>query len=226
LPERAKSHPAVLRSDPLLTLHEHGGAYGASAEELLPQVYDRLRRLASTYLQGERADHTLSATAVVHEAYLRLADQRSVAWQGRTHFFAVGARMMRRVLVDYARTRKRSKRGGAWLRVTLDGQAELAWSSGQLEPEEILGLDAALGRLEELDPRQARVVELRFFAGLGVDEVASVLGVSRRTVEGEWTHAKAWLRRELRGTESPAREKPQGAPDQDLGDGPRRTGTP
>lgn len=186
-------------SDPLLTLHQHGGAYGATAEELLPQVYDRLKRLAGSYLKGERRDHTLSPTAVVHEAYLRLAEQRSVDWQGRTHFFAVGARMMRRVLVDHARGRQRVKRGGEWLRVTLDGGADLAWRSGGLEPEEILSLDAALARLEELDPRQARVVELRFFAGLKVDEAASVLDISTRTVEGEWAHAKAWLRRELGG---------------------------
>ncbi len=164
--------------------------------ELMPAVYDELRRLARGYLRRERSDHTLQPTALVHEAYLRLVDQDRLRWQGRTHFFAVGAQMMRRLLVDHARKRGRAKRGHDWQRVTLD-HAVTPLLGRALTPDELLGLDLAIEKLATLDQRQARIVELRFFAGLEVAEVAEILGVSKRTVEGQWTHARAWLRREL-----------------------------
>ena len=163
------------------------------AEELMPLVYDEFRELAADYLRQETRAHTLQPTALVHEAYLRLIDQTRVNWQGRTHFFAVGAQAMRRVLVDHARARNRAKRGGGWQRITLDDQLQL--SPGR--DADLLAVDEAIDKLAQLDPRQARIVELRFFAGLTVEEVAEVLGVSKRTVENEWTIIRAWLRREL-----------------------------
>ncbi len=169
-----------------------------AAEELLDAVYDELRRLARGYLRRERSDHTLEPTALVHEAYLRLADQDRVAWRGRTHFFAVGAKMMRRLLVDHARRRGRVKRGGEWHRVTLD-HAVTPLLGKELDRDEVLALDLAIEKRGRLDERQGRIGELRFFAGLDVAEVAEVLGVSKRTVEGNWTHARAWLKRELSG---------------------------
>ncbi len=168
----------------------------ASPEELMQVVYAEPRRLAAAYLRRERPGHTLQPTALVHEAYLRLVDQTRVGWRGRTHFFAVGARMMRRLLVDHARRRKRAKRGGERLRVTFDEVATPGGGHG-LDPTELLALDDALEELARRDARQARVVELRFFAGLKVDEVADLLGVSPRTVKGEWAHAKAWLKQTL-----------------------------
>ena len=172
------------------------GADPSPAEALMSLVYPDLRRLARHYLAGERTDHTLQPTAVVHEAYLRLVDDRRVDWRGKTHFFAVSARAMRRILVDYARARRRAKRGGEHRRVTLVDDARAPRLAG-LDMEELLTLEGALERLTELDPRQARVLELRFFGGLTVAEVAEVLGVSKRTVEGDWSHAKVWMQREL-----------------------------
>ena len=172
-----------------------------AAEELLPRVYDELRRLARSYLGRERRDHTLQPTALVHEAYLRLVDQERVAWKGRTHFLAIGARMMRRLLIDHARGRRREKRGGDRHRVTLVEGAALL--DRPLEMEEILAVDASLDELVSMDERQARVVELRFFGGMTVEETAEVLGVSKRTVEGDWTHARAWLRRRLAASSGP-----------------------
>jgi RNA polymerase sigma-70 factor (ECF subfamily) len=165
----------------------------AAAQKLMPLVYDELRALAAKHLRGERPNHTLQPTALVHEAYLRLIDQTRVHWQGRTHFFAIGAQIIRRILVDHARQRKRRKRGGGAARVTLDDAVALA----PQRDEEILALDEALEKLAKLDPRQAQVVEMRFFGGLSVKEVAEQLKVSTRTVEGDWTMARAWLLREL-----------------------------
>ncbi len=170
---------------------------GAEAEravaQLMPLVYDELRAQAAHILKGERKNHTLQPTALVHEAYIRLADQSRVDWQGKTHFMAVGASMMRRVLIDYARGRKRDKRGGQAERVLLEDSLILQ------EPREIdlLDVNEAIEALAALDPEQAKIVELRFFGGLTVEEVAHVLGVSKRKVEGDWTHAKAWLRQRL-----------------------------
>ncbi len=167
-----------------------------AADELLPAVYDELRSLARSYLRQERADHTLEPTALVHEAYMRLVDQDRVAWKGRTHFFAVGAQMMRRLLVDHARRRDRAKRGGDWQKVTLS-HAVTPLLGRELDRDDLLSLDLAIEKLAGLDARQARIVELRFFGGLEVSEVAQALEVSKRTVEGHWMHARAWLRREL-----------------------------
>lgn len=169
------------------------------ADALLPLVYDELRRLARHYLSRESPGHTLAPTALVHEAYLRLAEHSRVEWQGRTHFFAVGARMMRRVLVDHARAHGRGKRGAGARPVTLVDDV----AKQEFDLADVLALEEALTRLEALDAREARVVELRVFAGLTIDEIAELLDVSRRTVEGDWSHARAWLAAEL--SESPGR---------------------
>lgn len=165
----------------------------AAPERLFAMLYEEFRKLAARYLKREGAAHTLQPTALVHEAFMKLVDQSRVEWQGRTHFFAVGAQVMRRILVDHARRRKRVKRGGGRQRIALDEQ--IALSPGR--DEDLLAVDEALAKLTEVDPRQAAIVELRFFGGLSVAEVAEVLGVSKRTVESEWTMVRAWLRREL-----------------------------
>ena len=173
------------------------GRTAKGQRELLELVYEDLRRLARSYLRRERHAHTLSATGLVHEAFERLVDQTRVDWQGRSHFFAVAAQAMRRILVDHARRLARLKRGGDWQRITLDAGSVLQPHSGGLGPEALLDLDRALAKLSALDERQSRVAELRYFAGMRMEEIASALGVSKRTVEGDWTHAKAWLKREI-----------------------------
>ena len=180
----------------LSTLEGGEADHGPAADELMPVVYDELRRLAQGYLQRERSNHTLEATALVHEAYLRLADQDRLSWRGRTHFLAIGARMMRRLLVDHARHRGRVKRGRDWHQVSLDKAVKPLFGR-PLGSDELLALDQALTKLKELDERQEQIVVMRFFSGLQVAEVAEALGVSKRTVEGHWAHARAWLRREL-----------------------------
>ena len=168
----------------------------AVAERLLPLVYDELHAIASSLLRRERPGHTLQPTAVVHEAYLRICGERGPAWQGRGHFLAIAARAMRQVLVDHARGRGAGKRGADLRRVTLD---ESLTSVGHEAPEvDVLDLHEALGRLNALHPRQAEIVELRFFGGLTVAEAAEHLGVAERTVEKDWTMARAWLFRELK----------------------------
>jgi RNA polymerase sigma factor (TIGR02999 family) len=175
---------------------------GVSAEELLPLVYGELRRLAGSFMAREPVGHTLQPTALVHEAYLRLVDQTRASFTGRTHFLAVGAQVMRRLLIDHARKRDAAKRGLGWRRVTL-GPGSDAPVAEALSAEDLLSLDAALNKLAELDERQARIVTLRFFGGLTVDEVAEAVGVSTRTVESDWRHARAWLRVELSRGVSP-----------------------
>jgi RNA polymerase sigma-70 factor (ECF subfamily) len=173
----------------------------ATPQELLDEVYEDLRRLARRYMSRERASHTLQPTALVHEAYMKLAEQSRVEWQGKTHFFAVGAQAMRRVLIDHARGRQRNKRGGDWLRVSF---AEEIFAGGKrgLNDEELIDLDRAIQDLAEIDGRQARVVELRFFGGLTVEEVAEALKVSKRTADGDWAKARDWLKQRLsRGKE-------------------------
>ncbi|MEM7586555.1 MAG: ECF-type sigma factor [Acidobacteriota bacterium] len=170
-------------------------------DQLYPLVYGELRRLAAYYVKAERAGHTLQPTALVHEAYLKLVDRDRVEFRGRTHFFAAGAQAMRRILVDYARRRRRAKRGGDWRPVTL--AEPLAASSPAYGPEELLALDQALDKLAGIDARQASMVELRFFGGLKVDEAAVTLGVSKRSAEVYWTHARAWLKRELKASSPP-----------------------
>ncbi len=158
-------------------------------EELLPLVYAELRRLAAGYLRRERAGHTLQPTALVHEAYLRMVDQTQVRWQNRAHFFGVAAQMMRRILVDHARSQHAEKRGGDVQKLSLDENIDV---SGE-RAAELVALDEALERLAEIDPQKSRVVELRFFGGLSVEETAEVLGVSAPTVKRHWRLAKAWL---------------------------------
>jgi RNA polymerase sigma factor (TIGR02999 family) len=166
---------------------------GAALERLTPLVYDELRRIARRSLRRERAGHSLQATALVHEAYLRLVGAQAVEWQDRAHFFAMAARLMRRVLVDHARARARDKRGGGVTALALD-EAHAPIDQGR----GLLALDDALHGLTALDPRRGRVVELRCFGGLSVAETAAVLGVSADTVMRDWKLARAWLRRELR----------------------------
>lgn len=163
-----------------------------AAHRLAPLIYDELRRIAQRYMRHERPDHTLQATALAHEAYLRLADQQQ-DWQNRSHFFAVAAVVMRHILVDYARARCAAKRQTVEENIAAQGVTNSTRS-----PEDMLALDAALCRLAEWDSRQSRIVELRFFGGLSSEEIASLLGVSVRTVKREWSLARAWLHRELR----------------------------
>jgi RNA polymerase sigma factor (TIGR02999 family) len=162
-------------------------------EELVGQVYHELRRLADSYLQRERPDHTLQPTALVHEAYLRLADQESVRWQNREHFIGVAAQMMRRILVDYARGHKREKRGGGEYKLSL-GEADRLPRHVNLN---LVTLDEALEKLSRDYPQECMVVELRFFGGLSIEETAKVLGVSDSTVERDWKFARALLQREI-----------------------------
>jgi len=165
-----------------------------AGETLLPLVYAELRRQAASYLRRERGDHTLMPTALVHEAYLRLVDQRA-EWRNRNQFFAVAAQMMRRILVDHARGHARAKRAGGWLKVTLDEARDLAvYSTPDVD---VLDLEDALVELQAIDPERSRLVELRFFGGLSVKDTAEVLGVSESTVERDWRVAKAWLYRRV-----------------------------
>jgi RNA polymerase sigma-70 factor (ECF subfamily) len=165
-----------------------------AATKLIPVVYNELRRLAGSYMRRERVDHTLQATALVHEAYLKLVEQRSVDWQSRAHFFGVAAQLMRRILIDHARGHTRQKRGGEQRKVSLDE----AFVFSEKQADELLAVDDSLNRLAEIDSRQARVVELRFFGGLSVEEAAEVLGVSPKTVKRDWSVAKAWLYADLK----------------------------
>ncbi len=162
--------------------------------ELVVLLYSELRNLASSYLRRERGDHTLQTTALVHEAYLRLADQREVRWKNKEQFMGVAAQLMRRILVDYSRGHDAQKRGKGFEKVFLEEAA--GFSKGKAS--DVIALDEALTRLAEFDPQQARLVEVRFFGGLSIDEAAGVLGVSRTTVKRNWNLAKAWLARELR----------------------------
>lgn len=161
-------------------------------DELLPLVYDDLRRLAHAYFSNEHRDHTLQATALVHEAYIRLVNWENVSWQNRAHFFAVAAEVMRKVLIDHARKRNAQKRSGGQ-RIVLDDAVSLP----DKKEFDLLKLEEALRSLESVDTRQAKIVELRFFGGLSIEETAYVLNISETTVRREWTFAKAWFQREL-----------------------------
>ncbi len=165
-------------------------------DRLFPLVYDELRMLAQSYMSRERSDHTLRPTALVGEAYLRLVDQARVEWKDRAHFFAVAARAMRRILIDHARRRARQKRGGGITPVLLDEAGAVPDSTGHINTT-LLGLEAALLKLEAEDPEKARVVELRFFSGMTVDETAEVLGVTPRTIWRHWKFAQAYLYRQM-----------------------------
>jgi RNA polymerase sigma-70 factor (ECF subfamily) len=168
------------------------GQPGAS-DELFTRVHVELRRLAAGYMRNERREHTLQPTALVHEAYLRLVDQREVSPENRAHFFGIAAGVMRRILIDHARARNADKRGGDHVKVELDDAAGVAAPPSA----SLIELDRALERLTAIDPRRARVVELRFFGGLTVEEIAEILAVGPRTVDRDWRVARAWLRREL-----------------------------
>jgi RNA polymerase sigma factor (TIGR02999 family) len=161
--------------------------------KLMPIVYEELRRLARNYLQRERADHTLQATALVHEAYLRMVDEKSVSWKDRAHFYGIAARLMRRILVDHARAHNAAKRGGLDQKLTLDEAQELPMK----ETVELVALDGALENFAQTYPRKSEVVELKFFGGLGAKEISEVLQVSEKTVLRDWNFAKLWLCREL-----------------------------
>ena len=165
----------------------------AALDKLMPIVYDELRRLARKQLRSEAPEHTLQATALVHEAYLRLIDQHSVSWQNRAHFFGIASQMMRRILVNHALARATEKRGGGAEKLSLD---EAVSFPNQREID-LIALDEALKELERLDPQQTRIVELRFFAGLSIEETAEALRISPATVKREWSTARLWLRRQL-----------------------------
>jgi RNA polymerase sigma factor (TIGR02999 family) len=174
---------------------------GSALDKLIPLVYDELYRLARRYMRQERLDHTLQATSLVNEAYLRLIDVNRIEWRNRTHFLALAAQMMRRILVEFARNRQRQKRGGGAVQVSLDDVQELPDS----KVHDLVALSDALSGLATFDSRMSQVVELRFFGGLTVDETADVLNVSPETVMRDWKTAKAWLLRDIRRGDDPAR---------------------
>jgi RNA polymerase sigma factor (TIGR02999 family) len=169
-----------------------GGGDETARDELIPLVYGTLRRIARHHLRGERAGHTLETAALINEAYLKLVEQ-SVSWQNRAHFFGIAARLMRQLLVDHARNRQRRKRGGDRRQISLTAAAEIA----QEQAVDLLALNEALETLAEVDPQRSRIVELRFFGGLTIEETAQVMGVSTPTVERGWRAARAWLQTEL-----------------------------
>jgi RNA polymerase sigma factor (TIGR02999 family) len=187
-----KERPAGEITDRLRDGSVH--AHGDEAEAFLELVYTELHRQAHRYLQKERIGHTLQTTALVHEAYLKLAEQKSVAWESRSHFYAIAATMMRRILIDYAKTKHRVRRGGVHSDLPLENALTIRVSETDFD---LVALDEALNRLAAKEAQLAKVVELRFFSGLGVVETAEVLGVSESTIKRDWQIAKAWLRREL-----------------------------
>ena len=192
-------YPASSERVSKLLLNWGQGDQGAR-EALIPLVYDELRRLARRYLRRERPDHTLQSAALVNEAYLRLIRQEHPQWQNRAHFFGVAAQLMRHILVDHARNRAAAKRGAGAPRLTLDPDIALP----QERDVDLMALDDALNQLAALDPQQSRLVELRFFGGLSIEETSVVLGVSPATVKREWATARAWLQREMRNEETSA----------------------
>jgi RNA polymerase sigma-70 factor (ECF subfamily) len=179
-------------------LQEWQGGDAQALERLIPLVYGELHTLASRYLSRERRSHTLQATALVNEAYLRLIGQ-DARWQNRAHFFGVAAHVMRRILVDHARRQRRAKRGGNAPHLALGDDVDPPSASGPVDAVDAYALDQALSRLEALDPQQGRIVELRYFGGMTIDETATVMGVSTATVKRDWAVARAWLIRELAG---------------------------
>lgn len=177
-------------------LQQWGNGQEQALGQLVPQIHHELRKLAASYLRRERPDHTLQPTALVNEAFLKLIDQRTVKWQNRAHFFGIAAQAMRRILVDHARAHGARKRGGALRKVALDEASQI----GQATDVDILALDEALTRLADMDPQQSRIVELRFFGGLTMEETAEVMRISPATIGREWRVAKAWLSAELSRT--------------------------
>lgn len=179
------------KADITQLLIEASGGNRVALDRLFPMVYDVLKRIARKQRRNERDDFTMSTTDLVHEAYLKLIDHREIDWKNRAHFFAISARAMRRILVDYARTKTRQKRGGDQIRVTLE-EANMVLTAERAE--DLLALDEALTLLEKISERAAKVVEARYFAGLNIDETAEALGVSEMTVKRDWTMAKGWLK--------------------------------
>jgi RNA polymerase sigma-70 factor (ECF subfamily) len=185
--------PSTRNSDVTRLLSDWSNGDRRALDELLPLVYEELRHLANAYLRRERDGHTLQSTALVHEAFLRLVNQHDVQWQGRAHFFGIAAQMIRRILVDHARAQRAAKRGAGAVRLELDEALAVA----QQRDLDLIALDDALERLATMDQRQSRIVELRFFAGLSVEDTADVMGISTATVKREWSSARAWLFREV-----------------------------
>jgi len=167
---------------------------GEILDQILPLVYEELRKQAHNFLRRERKDHTLQTTALIHEAYVKLVDQKNANWNDRAHFFAISSSIMRRILIDYAKTKHRRKRGGHEEHITLN-EAVLAAKDGRTI--DLIALDSALDRLAEMDPQQSRIVEMRYFSGMSTQEIAGVLGISESTVTRDWNVARAWLRFEL-----------------------------
>jgi RNA polymerase sigma factor (TIGR02999 family) len=183
-------------------LNRASGGEVAAAADLLPLVYDELRALAEHFFRNERASHTLQPTALVHEAYMRLVDSDAIEWKSRAQFFVIAAKAMRNILVDHARARGRQKRGGDWQELTLDA-VERDFNAGDgARAIDMLALDEALERLAKMDERKARLVELRFFAGLSSEDAARLLDISRTTAAEDWRMARAWLHRELRAADA------------------------
>jgi RNA polymerase sigma factor (TIGR02999 family) len=174
-------------------LKDWTGGDQTAADKLMPLVYEELRRLAHQYMRREKAGHTLQTTALVNEAYMRLVDQSKIQWESRAHFFGIAARLMRQILVDEARRKNFAKRGGDAIRVSLDSANAVA----QEQSANVMALDEALKTLEQTDPRKSRIVELRFFGGMSIEETAEALKVSPGTVMRDWTFARAWLRKEM-----------------------------
>ena len=185
--------PSTRNGDVTRLLSDWSNGDRRALDELLPLVYDELRHLANAYLKRERDSHTLQSTALVHEAFLRLVNQHDVQWQGRAHFFGIAAQMIRRILVDHARAQRAAKRGAGAVRIELGEELAVA----QQRDLDLIALDDALERLAAMDERQSRIVELRFFAGLSVEDTADVMGISTATVKREWSSARAWLFREV-----------------------------
>jgi RNA polymerase sigma-70 factor, ECF subfamily len=200
-----RAHTTQMLNDLVSNKAPGGGAEGglkgnrAAVDRLLDLVYEDLRALAASHLRREGPGHTLQPTALAHEVFMVLVDQTKVDWKGRSHFLAIASQAMRRILIDHARGKDRQKRGGGWKRIELTEQGEPASGESGSGIVDVEALDATLKKLAELDPRQARIVEMRYLAGMTVEEVAEALGVSKRTVEGDWTMARAWLRKELAG---------------------------
>ena len=188
--------PLTRNSDVTRLLSDWSNGDRRALDELLPLVYEELRHLANAYLRRERDGHTLQSTALVHEAFLRLVNQHDVQWQGRAHFFGIAAQMIRRILVDHARAQRAAKRGAGAVRIELGEELAVA----QQRDLDLIALDDALERLATMDGRQSRIVELRFFAGLSVEDTADVMGISTATVKREWSSARAWLFREVGAT--------------------------
>ena len=187
------SKPSATLLDITGMLRDTSGGNAEVLDRILPLVYEELRRQARNFLRRERKDHTLQTSALINEAYIKLTEQRNVEWNDRSHFFAISASIMRRILVDYAKTKHRRKRGGYAEHITLDETIAAKESQGV----DMIALDSALDRLSKIDPRQAGIVEMRYFAGMNISEIAKVLQVSESTVSREWNVARAWLRFEL-----------------------------